>query len=406
MNTASTPQSEPSAASVHDWVAAHRDTMLDELARYVNTDTPSDDKECLDAILPRLEEWLERALGTPSARHRTDGGTYGDTLVWDWPAARPAGPDAGAGTPVLLLAHYDTVWAKGTVAQRPFTVEGDRATGPGVFDMKAGLVQAVWAVRALDALGLPRPPLRLVLNGDEEIGSPASRPVIEAAAGGVRAALVFEASADGAVKTARKGVGLFRVTATGIEAHAGLDPEKGVSAVDEIARAVLSLHALADPAAGTTVNVGVVGGGTRTNVAAGHAEAHIDVRVADAREAERIDRALAALRPHDPRAVVEWDGEWNRPVMERTPGNGRLYALARERAAALGLDLRECAVGGASDGNFVTALGIPVLDGFGAVGAGAHAREEHISLAGMTDRTALAAEVLRALAAPEAATAG
>ncbi|MGQ4513114.1 M20/M25/M40 family metallo-hydrolase [Streptomyces sp. DW26H14] len=405
MNTArpTTDPAQPAATpqEIAAWVAGHRADMLGELSRYVDTETPSDDKPSLDAALPALEQWLEQVLGTPSARHRADGGPYGDTLVLDWPGT---GASPGEHTPpVLLLCHYDTVWSSGTVAQRPFAVDGDRATGPGVFDMKAGLVQALWAIRALDALGLPRPPLRLVLNGDEELGSPGSRPVIEAAAAGVPAALVFEASAGGAIKTARKGVGLFRVTATGVEAHAGLDPAKGVSAVDEIARAVLALHALTDTAAGTTVNVGIISGGTRVNVAAGRAVADLDIRVADGAEADRIDRALAALGPHDPRATLETTGGWNRPVMARTPGNALLFGLARDRAAQLGVTLRECAVGGASDGNFVAALGVPVLDGLGAVGAGAHALDEYISLDGMTERTALAAAVLSALADPAVA---
>lgn len=401
LNTPS-PASGPAPGDLAAWVAAHRADMLTELAAYVDTETPSDAKECLDASLPRLEQWLSGALGAPSCRQRTDGGPHGDTLVLDWQAAR-TGNTGSAVPPTLLLCHYDTVWSKGTVAARPFAVDGDRATGPGVFDMKAGLVQAVWAVRALDAFGLPRPPLRLVLNGDEELGSPGSRPVIEAAAGDVAAALVFEASADGALKTARKGVGLFQVAATGVEAHAGLDPGKGASAVDEIARAVLSLHALTDTEAGTTVNVGLVHGGTRPNVTAGRAVAELDVRVADDAEADRVDRALAALRPHDPRASLELSGGWNRPVMTRTDGIARLFELARDRAAADGVDLRDCAVGGASDGNFVAALGVPVLDGLGAVGAGAHARDEYISLDGMTERTAVAARVLTALSDPATA---
>jgi glutamate carboxypeptidase len=375
---------------VRDWVAAHRDEMLADLGRYVGLETPSDDKPSLAAGLSWLHEWLRDRLGEPARLRHTDGGPYGDIRVYDY---------AGAGTePVLLLCHYDTVWPLGTLEGRPFRVDGDRVTGPGVFDMKAGLVQAVWALRALAAAGLPAPPVRLLLNGDEEIGSLASRPVIEAAARDVRAALVFEASAGGAVKTARKGVGLFQVSAAGVEAHAGLDPGAGASAVDEIARVVLALHGLTDLEAGTTVNVGVIAGGTRSNVVAGAAEAHVDVRVRAAAEAARIDRALAGLAARDPRATLTLHGGWNRPVMERTPAIAALFQLARERAAGLGIDLRECAVGGASDGNFVAALGTPVLDGFGAVGDGAHARHEHISVAGMLERTALAASVLRALA--------
>jgi glutamate carboxypeptidase len=373
---------------LHEWVRAHRDEVLADVAAYVGIETPSDDKECLDRGLSWVDSWLRERLGSPSSVRDVDGGGYGDVKVYDYP---------GAGQPVLVLAHYDTVWPLGTLADWPFTVDGDRATGPGIFDMKSGLVHAVWALRALDAAGLPRPAVRLVLNGDEEIGSPASRPVIEEAAAGTRATLVFEASAEGAVKTARKGVGLFRVRVSGIESHAGLDPAKGASAIDELARAILALHGLADPAAGTTVNVGVISGGTRQNVIAGAASGEIDVRVSSAAEATRVDAGLAALTAHDPRATVTVEGGWNRPVMERSPATAELYDLARTAAAELGVTLRECSVGGASDGNFVAALGHPVLDGFGAIGDGAHARHEHISVEGMLERTALAAAVLHRL---------
>ncbi|HEY2057061.1 MAG TPA: M20 family metallopeptidase [Amycolatopsis sp.] len=374
---------------LHEWVRAHREDLLADLAEYVGIETPSDDKESLRRGLSWVDGWLRERLGEPASVREVDGGRHGDMKVYDYP---------GSGEqPILLLCHYDTVWPLGTLAGWPFTVDGDRASGPGVFDMKSGLVHAVWALRALDAAGLPRPAVRLVLNGDEEIGSPASRPVIEAAAEGTRATLVFEASADGAVKTARKGVGLFQVHATGVESHAGLDPAKGASAVDELARAILALHALSDPAAGTTVNVGVISGGSRQNVVAGSARGEIDVRVTSAAEAARIDAGLAALTAHDPRATVTVEGGWNRPVMERSEAIVGLYEIAHGLAADLDLTLRECSVGGASDGNFVAALGHPVLDGFGAVGDGAHARHEHISVEGMLERTALAAAVLHHL---------
>ncbi|WP_318307056.1 M20 family metallopeptidase [Amycolatopsis solani] len=375
---------------LHEWVRAHRDDLVADIAAYVGIETPSDDKSALDRGLSWVDGWLRERLGPPEHVRDVDGGPYGDVKVYDF---------AGTGEPVLLLCHYDTVWPLGTLAEWPFTVDGDRATGPGIFDMKSGLVHAVWALRALDAAGLPRPAVRLVLNGDEEIGSPASRPVIEEAAAGTRATLVFEASADGAVKTARKGVGIFRVRATGVEAHAGLDPAKGASAIDELARAILTLHGLSDPEAGTTVNVGVIEGGTRTNVIAGAASGEIDVRVSSEAEAARVDAGLAALKAHDPRASLTIEGGWNRPVMERSAAIAQVYELAREEAAELGVTLRECSVGGASDGNFAAALGHPVLDGFGAVGDGAHARHEHISIEGTLERTALAAAVLHRLAA-------
>ncbi|WP_328535176.1 M20 family metallopeptidase [Streptomyces sp. NBC_00344] len=380
---------------LRDWTREQRATMTEDLRDYVGLESPSDDKPALRATLQWLEGWLADRLGPPLRVRRFDGGEYGDTIVHDYPGASGEAAD-----PVVMLCHYDTVWPIGTLTDRPFRVDGDRITGPGVFDMKAGLVQAVWALRALDAAGADRPPLRLVLNGDEEIGSLASRPVIESETAGTRCALVFEASADGAVKTARKGVGLFRVEAHGVEAHAGLDPASGVSAVDELARAVLTLHALSDPGAGTTVNVGTISGGTRSNVTAGHASADIDVRVATRAEIDRIDAELAALAPHDSRATLTVSGDWNRPVMERGAGTAGLYALARDLAAPLGLELRECAVGGASDGNFAAQLGVPVLDGLGAVGDGAHARHEYASVNGMLERTCLAAALLNALAPP------
>lgn len=236
-----------------------------------------------------------------------------------------------------------------------------------------------------------------MLNGDEGTGSLTSSEAIVAEARGSRAALVFEAAADGAVKTARKGVGLFTLTVTGQEAHAGLDPEAGASAVEELAYQILRLVDLRDREAGTSLNVGVIEGGTRSNVTAGRAVARLDVRVATTAEQGRVGGALAALRPVDGRTSIEVTGGWNRPVFERTAEVAELAELARTCAATLGCDLRETAVGGASDGNFVVAAGVPVLDGIGAVGSGAHARSENASVAGMVERAALTAMVLTTL---------
>ena len=373
-----------------EWVRSGVGEMLADLGEYVRLETPSDDPAALATGRDWDVSWIEARLGTPASARTVSGAPHGDTVVMEYP---------GTGTgPVVILAHYDTVWPIGTLAELPFEVEGDVIRGPGVFDMKAGLVQAVWAMRALRATGSACPPVRLVLNGDEEIGSPASRPVIEECCRDAAAVLVFEASAGGAVKTARKGVGLFDVTLTGIEAHAGLDPAAGASAVTALAEFVTAATALTDLAAGTTVNVGVVSGGTRRNVTAGSAHAGIDVRVADPDEAARVDRALTAWRPSDPRVTVRLDGGWNRPVMARTPAVAALYERARSLAATLGIDLRETAVGGASDGNFAAALGVPVLDGFGAVGAGAHARGEYATVSGMIERAGLAAALLASLA--------
>ncbi|MHC6593957.1 M20 family metallopeptidase [Arthrobacter sp. C152] len=341
-----------------------------------------------------VEGWLQERVGPPAGRRLVTGGTWGDTLVLDYPS------DTGADRWVTCLCHYDTVWSAGTLGEWPVAVEGDRFSGPGAFDMKGGLVQLVWALRAARELGLPRPNVRLVLNGDEEVGSPASRRIIEAEVVRGDAVLVFEASAGGALKTARKGVGIFQVNVTGKEAHAGLDPEVGTSAIDEIARVILQLHAESDLDKGTTVNVGLVQGGTRTNVKAGSATADLDVRVSSETEVQRINSVLKALSPRSPEAALKVSGGWNRPVMARSWQTARLFAEAEQVAGVLGFPLSETSVGGASDGNFAAALGLPVLDGLGAVGDGAHARHEWISIDGMLERTCLAAGLLAVLAEP------
>jgi glutamate carboxypeptidase len=391
---------EPSAVdgvdlpAVRDWLAGHRAAMVDDLVAYASCETPSDDPDLLAAGLDHLEGWLGERLGAPGGRQRHESAVHGDVLVLDHPGDGP-----GA---ITVLAHYDTVWSAGTLAAWPVHVDGDRLSGPGVFDMKAGLVQAVWALRALRAAGAPAPSVRLLLNGDEEIGSPFSRPLIESACAGADAVLVFEASSAGAVKTARKGVGMFGVRARGLEAHAGLEPQAGASAVDEIARVVRVLHEATDHDEGTTVNVGVLRGGTRANVVAGWADAEIDVRVRSLAGQQRINALLRGLAPHDPRTELTVTGDWNRPVMERSPGIAAVYALARRAGQQLGLDVAEVGVGGASDGNFAAALGLPVLDGLGAVGAGAHARHEHVSIDGMVERAALAAGLIGAFGAGRA----
>jgi glutamate carboxypeptidase len=375
-------------AALHRWLAARRRQLVDDLVAYAELETPSDDLALLKKGLAHVEEWLAERLGPPASRAHHASGEYGDVVVLEY---------AGTGDRLLtLLAHYDTVWSAGTLDDWPVRVDGDRISGPGVFDMKAGLVQAVWAVRALRDAGVPHPPLRLLLGGDEEVGSRFSRPLIEQACADAAAVLVFEASADGALKTGRKGVGIFEVDARGVEAHAGLDPESGASAVDEIARLVLQLHAAADPAAGTTVNVGVVRGGTRSNVVAGAARADIDVRVRSVAAQRHVDELLHGLTPHDPRAEVAVRGGWNRPVMEPNAAISSVFALARRAAEQLGFELRETSVGGASDGNFAAAMGLPVLDGLGAVGGGAHARHEHVTASGMVERATVAAAVIAA----------
>ncbi len=367
--------------------------ITDDLRTLVELETPSDDKELLNTGLAAVEAWTRHRLGPPDEVRRHDGGPHGDMLELVYAGSAPA--------TVLVLCHYDTVWPAGTLAAWPFRVTDDgAASGPGVFDMKGGLVQAVWALRLLRELDLPRPAVRLFLNGDEEIGSPASRPFIERLSEDAAATLVCEAAAgqEGALKTSRKGVGLFEVTVEGVEAHAGLDPERGASAVHALAELVTRIAGLGSREHGTTVNVGVIGGGTGSNVVAGRAHCHIDVRVAVPAEAARIDAGLAALRASDPRVRVTVTGGWNRPPMVSGPGSRLLFKRAQSIATELGRTLSETSVGGASDGNFVAALGRPVLDGLGVVGDGAHARHEHVLLDHVPSRTALLAGLLMAYA--------
>lgn len=372
--------------------AAEKD-MLADLQVLVEQETPSDDPAALHRGLDVLRDLIGERLGRPATEERADGGEYGDVTVLDYP-----GTD-GSTAPLVLLGHYDTVWPVGTLADRPFEVTDDRILGPGVFDMKAGLVQMLWALRIAREHDIPLPPVRMVLNGDEEIGSPVSRPVIERAAAGARAGLVFEpAGPGGALKTARKGTGLFRIRVTGTEAHAGLDPTAGASAIDELARTVLVVRDAADLDRGTSVNVGVIAGGTRSNVVAGRAHCDLDVRVSTPEETRRMDRVLEALGTRSPGTSLQVEGEWNRPVMQRSAGTVALLDTARTAAGTVGVRVHEVAVGGASDGNFLAALGLGVLDGLGAVGDGAHARHEHVATADIAPRTAFAARFLGALA--------
>ncbi|MEV4116370.1 M20 family metallopeptidase [Nonomuraea sp. NPDC049695] len=375
---------------ITDWTRQALPAMLDDLRAAVELETHSYDKAMLVKGLRAIRARAVEHLGTPDEEVLHDGGSHGDILELTYEGTAP-------GT-VLMLCHYDTVWPTGTLAEWPFALVDGKATGPGVFDMKTGLVQAIWALRGLRELGLPHPSVRFLFNGDEEIGSPTSRPYIEAASEDALASLVFEASLDGALKTARKGVGLFNVNVTGVEAHAGLNPDAGASAIHALAEIVTTLARAGSREHGTTVNVGLITGGTGRNVAAGHASCGIDVRVTDPTEVGRIDDVFAALKVSDPRVSISATGDWNRPPMTPNAASRRLFKEAREVAAGFGWLLEEASVGGASDGNFVSALGRPVLDGMGAVGDGAHARHEHVLVEHIPERTALTMGLITALA--------
>ncbi|MFE7430817.1 M20/M25/M40 family metallo-hydrolase [Streptomyces sp. NPDC057545] len=299
----------------------------------------------------------------------------------------------GSGDRVLLLGHFDTVWPVGSLARHPFEVAGGRLTGPGCFDMKAGVAQLFHALSVLDDLD----GVSVLLTGDEEIGAPTSRALIEAEARRTRAVLVLEASERGALKTARKGVSSYELGIAGRAAHAGLEPHRGINTTTELAHQVLALSALADPATGTTVTPTVATSGTTRNTVPDAARLLVDVRVATAAEQDRVDRAVHALAPALPGAALTFSGGPDRPPLQPS-ASAELFERARAHYADLGLGpLRGVAVGGASDGNITAGAGAPTLDGLGAVGGGAHADDEHVLVAELPRRTALLASLVASL---------
>jgi glutamate carboxypeptidase len=360
-------------------------TMLDALRALVEAESPSADPAACLACADVADRLATELLGVPAERVESGGRVH---LRWRF-GPRPR---------VLLIGHLDTVWPAGTLAGWPFAVEGGRATGPGVFDMKAGVVQLLFALAGVDRDGVA-----VLLTTDEELGSPTARPVIEETAAGIEAALVLEPSADGALKTERKGISVYRLTVTGRAAHAGLEPEKGANAAVELAHQVLAVTALADAGSGTTVTPSLLAAGTAVNTVPAHAVAHVDVRVRTAAEAERIDSALAALGPVTTGTSLHVERTVGVPPLERRASSD-LFARAQEVAARLGLPpLREASVGGGSDGNLLAGLGIPVLDGLGAVGANAHAEGEYVEVAAMAERAALVAALAEDLLAGSSA---
>jgi glutamate carboxypeptidase len=298
--------------------------------------------------------------------------------------------------PILLLGHLDTVWPLDTLTRMPFRIAKGRAWGPGVFDMKAGVAMALTALSLLTARNLLHQPVILLLVGDEETGSDRSRPITEKIVRRCKAVYVLEPAqgAEGAYKTARKGVAAYRVHVTGVAAHSGLNFEQGHSAVLELAHLIGVINSWIDLKRGITINVGTIHGGTRSNVVAAEAWAEIDVRISRLGDFAKIDRRMHNLRAHDGRCVIKVEGGLNRPPMERARATVALYRRAATLASALGFRLKEASVGGGSDGNFTSALGIPTLDGMGAVGEGAHAPNESVILSELAPRTALLAAML------------
>jgi glutamate carboxypeptidase len=383
---------QPAWADRLRYFSDRQDRMVETIRELVEIESPSDNKGAVDRIAAFLTPKFE-ALGGRTQLHRSND--FGDSLQIDFGGTSRLG--SATRQPVLLLGHYDTVYPLGTLVSMPCKIEKGRLRGPGVLDMKSGIALMLHAIEGLQAWhgALPRP-VTVFLVSDEEVGSHSSRKVTEALAKESAGVLVLEPAAGlrGAVKTARKGVGEYKLRVKGVAAHAGLDPGKGHSAILELARQIAVVAKLNNLRQGLSVNPGVIQGGTRTNVIAADASAGIDVRIKSAEQAFGIDRKLHSLRPFDKHCKLEITGGINRLPMERTAGVAALYKKAREIASHLGWKLEEAAVGGGSDGNFTAGMGIPTLDGLGGVGEGAHAVHEFIVISELPRRALLLAGMI------------
>lgn len=364
----------------HHTADADIDAMIEDLRTLVEVESPSRDLDALRASAKTVAAVIERRLGGQAVLVESEAGPH---VHW-----------SGGGDPkVLILGHHDTVFPLGTLARRPFTVADGRATGPGVFDMLGGLVQAIHGV----ALAEDRSGVEILVTADEEVGSHSSRALIEERALACGAVLVGEGAAEGgALKTGRKGCGTFHVAITGRASHAGLEPAAGVNALVEAAHQVLDIAALGRPGIGTTVTPTVATAGTLDNVVPAEATVTVDVRVESAEEKERIEAAFAALAPHLDEAEIAVTGAVGRPPMPESAAAG-LFAVAQRLLPGI----EAVAVGGGSDGNFTAALGVPTLDGLGAVGGGAHADHEYVVIDAMAERAQLIAGLVNALQHPE-----
>ena len=368
-------------------------TILDTIEQLVTLESPSDVKAAVDRLSTVLVS-RSGELGGKVKVHPAE--KFGNHLQVDF-----LGTASSFRKPILLLGHMDTVYPIGTISNMPFRISKSHVWGPGVFDMKAGIALALHAIEAVllwNGGKLPRP-VTVLLVSDEEIGSPSSRAITEKLARQASAVLVLEPAAGlkGSVKTARKGIGEYTLQVTGVAAHAGLDFEKGHSAVVELSRQILRLSEMVDPKRGTTINAGKISGGSRTNVVPSEASAVIDVRASTKKDAGKLHRALMSLRAFDPVCKVKVTGGMNRPPMERTTGTVALFKKAKAVAKELGWELGEASVGGGSDGNFTSALGIPTLDGLGAIGEGAHSLQESVVISELPCRAALLAGLIASL---------
>ena len=367
----------------------HQEEYLSDLQAMVEIESPSSDKAAVDHLAEFLASRLEYH-GAHAQIHVAQ--EFGNHVQADFGGISES-------KPVLLLGHIDTVWELGTLNQMPFRLSDGRAWGPGVLDMKGGIAVAVHAMALLREHKIPHAPVRMLFVSDEEVGSHSSRAITEKLALESQAVLVLEPGQglEGAVKTARKGVGVYQISVTGEAAHAGVDPGKGASAIHELAHQIEVLNGFTDAARGLTLNAGVIRGGTRSNVIAAEAWTEVDVRVKTMADGAAIDAKIKSLRPREPRCKISITGGINRPPMERTEKVVGLYRKAEQVGNSLGLKIDEQATGGGSDGNFTAGLGVPTLDGLGVVGEGAHALNESILLDQIAPRMALLSGLIASL---------
>lgn len=371
-------------------IAARQGEYIQQLQKIVEIESPSGDTQKLNEVAEAIKScWqipemiIDEVVNADGARH----------LLIKW---IPAGIDRQLKS-WLVVGHFDTVWPVGTLGKMPFLVDENRIAGPGTYDMKADLVLALFTVRQMQEMQiLPSRPVVFLFTCDEETGSHTSRELIEREAKNAHASLVLEPPlANGALKTARKGVGCYRVEITGRSAHAGVEPEKGRSAILELANQIILIQNLARPELGTTINIGKIGGGTANNVVAENAWCELDVRVSKIEESARIDQFFRnELKPFGDDIRINISGGLNRPPMVRSEKSARLFAYCRQLANEMGLNLEEGMTGGGSDGNFTSAAGCPTLDGLGLEGSGAHAPHEHIDISSLPFKAVLLASLL------------
>ena len=371
---------------IKKYMLDNQEYILEDIQYLVESDSPSNHKQLADICNQKIQDLFQRHFGYKAEEIGQEN--YGNHLRFEFGAGEET---------ILLLSHFDTVWNEGDLA---FKVEGDKVFGPGILDMKGGLVQAIWALKALQDLHIPLSKKVVFLcTSDEEIGSPSSKKMIEKEAKTSDFALVTEppVAESGALKTGRKGTSRYYVDIEGQAAHAGNNHEDGISAIKEAAQQIVYLESLTDYETGTTINVGSVQGGGKLNVVSDAATFGIDVRVKSKEEQQRLDKIIKGLKPHTEGITLKISGGINRPPMNRNDKTSELFTIAKRVAKDLGIDLQEAYVGGGSDGNFTANLGVPTLDGLGAVGKGIHARNEHILASKIPTRTALLCKLMSSL---------